>query len=185
MDGWGQNFIPTIGVRSPLLPIHTYSCIRPGFTNEHDWSFYVVPSVKSYQRGDFPETLHEDLLKYKETTNPIPARQTALFNEITVGWGNNAIKWSDFACENSNNLGKRFRTRSGELSVLSTSLPALFGPANRPIGLMGVIPWVPNISPNIFSRTSEWSRLLCNIGCRTMCHRSGQVYKPFPIACKL
>ena len=77
--------------------------------------------MKSYQRGDFPETLHEDLLKYKETTNPMPARQTALFNEITVGWGNNAIKWSDFACENSNNLGKRFRTRSGELSVLSTS----------------------------------------------------------------
>ena len=29
-------------------------------------------------------------------------------------WDNVAIQWSDFACENSNQLGKRFRRRTGK-----------------------------------------------------------------------
>ena len=33
-------------------------------------------------------------------------------------WQNNAIKWTDFACENSNQLGKRFRRRTGELTEI-------------------------------------------------------------------
>ena len=33
-------------------------------------------------------------------------------------WQNNAIKWADFACENSNQLGKRFRRRTGELTEI-------------------------------------------------------------------
>lgn len=67
------------------------------------------------ERGDFPESLYEDLLKnQEEVINAIPARQTALFDEIIMRWQNNAIQWTDFACENSNKLGKRFRRRTGE-----------------------------------------------------------------------
>ena len=41
-----------------------------------------------------------------------------MFNEIIMRWQNNAIKWADFACENSNQLGKRFRRRTGELTEI-------------------------------------------------------------------
>ena len=75
------------------------------------------------ERGDFPESLYEDLLKkQEEVINPIPARQTELFNEVIMRWQNNAIKWTDFACENSNKLGKRFRRRTGEFQSLIQGL---------------------------------------------------------------
>ena len=54
------------------------------------------------------------MLDYQEVTNAIPADQTTVFNEIIMRWDNVAIQWSDFACENSNQLGKRFRRRTGK-----------------------------------------------------------------------
>ena len=83
------------------------------YSMQHTVCYYTLR--ETWYRGDFPESLYEDLLKnQEEVINPIPATQTTLFNEIIMRWQNNAIKWDDFACENSNQLGKRFRRRSGE-----------------------------------------------------------------------